>query len=1422
MKKKNLFISSLLLVVIFIFCLPGVSPNCFMQSSQLINCCADANAAQLDDRSFKREYRTSTSYTAVETGAGDHCQAFNISQNGTCYNKEASKYTYDYCIDSSHVVECFLIGRYGLLNDQEDYSVTTTSYGFPNGIPCPPNYLCPKGGKSCVPKKRCAIDSDCSSCMSCNNGYCSYNNSKSCTGCSGGECMCTWGVCENAACTASRLNSFDCTQCTDLSGDCGRCCEERDVTARCVRETSCVGGEAPLSECGGSCEFGMVCCEQSTFRGFIKKTCDDVISSACGTCCPHVTIPCEDRTQGQCSIETTQCSWCSDEVTSSCVNITSSNSFCGSCTNACGEDYVCTNRACVFSPPECGNRENQGNCTQYAATDDCEWCPVPTGTNTGDFSNYPYFMPGQEEDMSSVCVNTSFDPLNCGGCGFDATPGGFCTASAPFCNNGVCASGTAVSVSTYVNALHSAFPVSVNEFYSPYPVLTDAQGGEKADFASVNYAYAVSDADSYAAACTFAGGTWTAGAGCCGDNKCRSSGSSFCQVDKICDGTSWHTASQNIGEVFRPSSCFNTFPIANINGEFVKCIDTGSYDSYVSKVSQSNINGCVQTGATGANEGLAMSATGSLQYSCPAGYYVNSVVVSSGSCALQSITATTSGYLVCLPSQSTRPMGFASILANTPTLSFQQSYSSCPAPISSWKNSTGGEIIAQEQAFIPCPGMKTVENALPSGTQFSLALTGLSGDRSYTAAFCAQGISTQQDSGETGLYALDFVRSDGTIMGAVNGHSYACFTPAGSAAQIAVCCGNDAACLSNPLVRATGSGGMTYSTGQFITVSGDRRFCTSGGAWSDDLDSPGLQDMCTSAGKSATGNYCCSEADDVRAGGVNESYNDLNSPTGACLKGTFQNNNRTVRYNNQDYANIYVKNGTFYGCGFSATFNPETTGICSLDANGRLRQTCLESIQNWPNPGSTATPSPAQALVQRSNFCTIIKSSTEERYCAFDNTWTSTGGRDLSVASIVPAPLMAFLLSSNPGLVDRGCCQPGECWNPAAGQCIASQSGAGQGTYDYALPDGSALYRCVNGAWQNIMSMAKKAPYTCEIGYCPRTYDCLYDPRGNVYDDYNVSGTPQCLANGQFKGDYLCENGVWTSRTKKLALKMISMVPHSSSEGYFTQPFTLMCSLAPEVLVSEDSKRVVRNSGFQNPGSTNSYCVLEFDDNRIIGATLNQNLTSLPGTDFMYSLEYSFLRVYPNATTRFSHTCTPSTTNFARCINNPLLKLYYDNTFKMAIFSAQDFNSYMSTGLGDAVCTAITNSWLSWLNWLCVPPSQLEENLKNRQLFNRVYVSRQHRVDAYGQPLTSFSEIFGVAEGNCDADTQAFAQMYSFNYTGLPSTTDLNYLFDFTEAEDKTISHYPLNNNLFNIYLKNPTNENTWVALTLLRNTGQK
>jgi hypothetical protein len=155
----------------------------------------------------------------------------------------------------------------------------------------------------------------------------------------------------------------------------------------------------------------------------------------------------------------------------------------------------------------------------------------------------------------------------------------------------------------------------------------------------------------------------------------------------------------------------------------------------------------------------------------------------------------------------------------------------------------------------------------------------------------------------------------------------------------------------------------------------------------------------------------------------------------------------------------------------------------------------------------------------------------------------------------------------------------------------------------------------------------------------------------------------------------------------------------------------------------------------------------------------------------------------------------------------------------MAIFSAQDIGSYIQPGLGDTICSALP----SWLSWLCVPPTQLEENLKDRQLFNQAYVSRQHQVRSDGVILSSFSEILGVAEGNCDysdPENPAYALMYSFNYTNLPSTADLSYLVDFTTAELKTISRP--SSNLFNIYLKNPVDQNTWPALTLLRNTGAK
>jgi hypothetical protein len=380
----------------------------------------------------------------------------------------------------------------------------------------------------------------------------------------------------------------------------------------------------------------------------------------------------------------------------------------------------------------------------------------------------------------------------------------------------------------------------------------------------------------------------------------------------------------------------------------------------------------------------------------------------------------------------------------------------------------------------------------------------------------------------------------------------------------------------------------------------------------------------------------------------------------------------------------------------------------------------------------------------------------------------------------VPTDLLDYFknITNNDSLQGAGCCGPSECWDSSVGSCISEQLSA----EDYYQLDPNTVYKCLMGFWVNVLATGKRTPDGCFAGICPSDSQCLFNIYGDPFDNDNVSvgANPQCVGDGQFVGDFLCDNGNWTTRTKMLAQKLASLVG--------TGNFVLMCGDSDDILVNE-----------QNPGNANNYCLLNLVGQRIVGTTLNQPLyDGFTHDDFITALEQSFLLSYAGQGVDFDGYCTENTKDFQQCVDNQYLKLYYDDDYGMVLFSEDDIN--LGVGLGQSICNALP----SWLKWLCPRPSQTERNLENLRLFNRVYAAKLGN-----------KQVFGVGEKTCNMTSMRKTQIYTFNYTGF-SSADLSYLVENIDADNATITQ-----DQKNIFIKNPKGD-AWSALTLLRNTEQK
>jgi hypothetical protein len=633
---------------------------------------------------------------------------------------------------------------------------------------------------------------------------------------------------------------------------------------------------------------------------------------------------------------------------------------------------------------------------------------------------------------------------------------------------------------------------------------------------------------------------------------------------------------------------------------------------------------------------------------------------------------------------------------------------------------------------------------------------------------------------------LNYVNGAGTVMGTVNNRDYMCYTSTsgtlGNRARIAVCCGTQGCSASTGIAEQIAAGGT-------ITINGNSLACQDDGSWSSDLDFDYAQSTCTSSGFFATGTYCCSEPDDSDSSiWIKESYNQLNGP-GACFKGTRQTNNRILSYNGVSYPNVYIANGSFHGCGFggfTSEFDQGNQNLCQPAADGSLSLQCLQSIENWPDPGDDFSASSSHRtrapLINRASYCSGFSTPASLYsgvYCAFNNTWAPTSLTGSTRMSTIPADLLAYFRTryNVPSLTQSGCCNTTTCWGPNG--CHPEQL-APNDRYDLSE---DVFYKCIQGSWVTADSL-KFTPDGCESGICPDSSQCVYR---------FVNVTPSylgCIANGQYVNDNLCINGYWISRTKLLASKLANLTQN-------TNKFVLMCGPPDDTLINMNTS--------QSVGKSNNFCVLNLNGQRIIGTTLNQqlyNATSL--NTFANSLMWSFNNIYQymaddyNYPASFDFNCDDTSTNFVQCMGsgaNGYLRLYYDKTYQMVIFSNRNING-LTPSFGDAICNVLP----SWLKWLCPSPPPLSRDMAGVKLFNKIYAAKN-----------GTKQVFGVTEGICGLD------IYSFNYTGYLKEELMPLIL---YPDEGVFKNFTSDNSIFISKSENDPWD-PWTSLTILRNLEQ-
>lgn len=259
--------------------------------------------------------------------------------------------------------------------------------------------------------------------------------------------------CNSLICVALEVDAekLCSVRCDDPLGDecgsngfrCRRPAREDFLACVCTRPEGCAaGGPGPTEECmlSSDCDDGIACTDDSCFANVCRHIADPSLCGAGESCMPGVgcVVGQECTSDSECSLGPEECAgaFC-DLSTGRCVYQPIDADGDGHYAASCGGDDCDDTSTSTFplAPERCDNVDNDcdGRVDETASLDDCGGAACSFGACMFGCARHLTDCSGLGGGLS--CVDTRFDPVNCGGCGFT------CGSDAT-CQDGRCVTGT--------------------------------------------------------------------------------------------------------------------------------------------------------------------------------------------------------------------------------------------------------------------------------------------------------------------------------------------------------------------------------------------------------------------------------------------------------------------------------------------------------------------------------------------------------------------------------------------------------------------------------------------------------------------------------------------------------------------------------------------------------------------------------------------------------------------------------------------------------------------------------------------------------------------------------------------------------------------------------------------------------------------
>ncbi len=265
-----------------------------------------------------------------------------------------------------------------------------------------------------------------------------------------------------------------------------------------------------------------------------------------------------------------------------------------------------------------------------------------------------------------------------------------------------------------------------------------------------------------------------------------------------------------------------------------------------------------------------------------------------------------------------------------------------------------------------------------------------------------------------------------------------------------------------------------------------------------------------------------------------------------------------------------------------------------------------------------------------------------------------------------------------------GCCPETKSWNGKT----CSQNGT-------FFDAGNKGYWCNQGNWE--AKTKKQDPYRRMTGFCPQDQQCLVSSVGNPNFDNqpvqyfkatSITQQPRCITDKQYLKDEYCDKGNWTTRTKLIAVQLLSL-----AESLNIPEYDLFCDnyentlnnvrysyRSGQSIVENYIKETCVKEGKIIP-CVNNFCILKtINGVSAIGTSLNNPINN--SLSFLKALNLSETDCDNTLTAAQFTKCTPTKQIQGQVWHNPAIEsvIYLPpqlQTSMIDVYTKQKFNTIM-------------------------------------------------------------------------------------------------------------------------------------------------